>query len=73
MSAETRFEGDDLRQFDPKFRQPRFNRYLAAVQRLDAFAQERFGKRVIHLALRWLLDRPGVSVALWGGAQARAA
>jgi len=21
---------------------------------------------VIHLALRWLLDRPGVSVALWG-------
>ncbi len=66
MSAETRFEGDDLRQFDPKFRQPRFAQYLAAVQRLDDFAQERFGKRVIHLALRWLLDRPGVSVALWG-------
>jgi aryl-alcohol dehydrogenase-like predicted oxidoreductase len=39
---------------------------LEAVQRLDGFAQERFGKRVIHLALRWLLDRPGVSVALWG-------
>ena len=66
MSAETRFEGDDLRQFDPKFRQPRFSQYLAAVQRLNDFAQERFGKQVIHLALRWLLDRPGVSVALWG-------
>ena len=24
------------------------------------------GKRVIHLALAWLLARPGVSVALWG-------
>jgi aryl-alcohol dehydrogenase-like predicted oxidoreductase len=66
MSAETRFEGDDLRKFDPKFRQPRFGKYLEAVQRLDGFAQERFGKRVIHLALRWLLDRPGVSAALWG-------
>ncbi len=66
MTSGTQFEGDDLRQFDPKFRHPRFPRYLAAVQRLDDFAQERFGKRVIDLALRWLLDRPGVSVALWG-------
>jgi aryl-alcohol dehydrogenase-like predicted oxidoreductase len=66
MTAGTRFEGDDLRRIDPKFQSPRYAQYLSAVQRLDRFARERYGKRVIHLALRWLLDRPGVSVALWG-------
>src|SRR5512132_3070042 len=66
MSAETRFQGDDLRRLDPKFRAPRFARYIDAVERLDRFARERWCKRVTHLALRWLLDRPGESVALWG-------
>jgi len=60
------FKGDDLRLSDPKFQEPRFTQYLDAVQRLDELAKERFGKDVIHLALRWLLDRPGVGVALWG-------
>jgi len=66
MTQDRSFQGDDLRQVDPKFRAARFSQYLDAVERLDALAKERFGKRVIHLALRWLLDRPGVSVALWG-------
>ena len=66
MTAERRFEGDDLRQSDPKFQPPRFQQYLAAADRLDRLAQERYGKRVLHLALRWLLDRPGVGTALWG-------
>ena len=39
---------------------------IEAVQRLDRFARENYGKRVIHLALRWVLDQTGVSVALWG-------
>ncbi|MBE9076828.1 aldo/keto reductase [Romeria aff. gracilis LEGE 07310] len=65
MSQERNFNGDDLRNSDPKFQPPRYEQYLAAVERLDQFAQENFGKRVIHLAARWLLDR-GVSVALWG-------
>ena len=66
MSADREFEGDDLRQSDPKFQQPRFGQYLAAVSALDAFAQEHAGKDVMALALRWLLDQPGHSVALWG-------
>ncbi|TDB39957.1 MAG: aldo/keto reductase [Actinobacteria bacterium] len=41
-------------------------RHLAAVERLDEFAQERYGRRVIHLAIRWLLDQPGLTIALWG-------
>jgi aryl-alcohol dehydrogenase-like predicted oxidoreductase len=66
MRADTVFEGDDLRRLDPKFQPPRFAQYLEAVQQLDKLAQDRFGRRVIHLAVRWMLDQ-GISVALWGG------
>lgn len=66
MRTGTVFSGDDLRRSDPKFRQPRYGQYLRAVDRLDALAQAKFGKRVIHLALRWVLDQPGVGSALWG-------
>jgi aryl-alcohol dehydrogenase-like predicted oxidoreductase len=65
MQADTVFDGDDLRRSDPKFREPRFAQYLAAVQKLDRLARERFGKRVIHLAVRWMLDQ-GITTALWG-------
>jgi aryl-alcohol dehydrogenase-like predicted oxidoreductase len=65
MRADTKFEGDDLRRNDPKFQPPRFAQYLAAVERLDRFAQERYGKRVIDLAVRWILDQ-GITTALWG-------
>jgi aryl-alcohol dehydrogenase-like predicted oxidoreductase len=64
MKADTVFDGDDLRRNDPKFLQPRFAQYLAAVGKLDRLAQ-RFGKRVIHLAIRWMLDQ-GITTALWG-------
>lgn len=67
MNATRQFAKDDLRKnSDPKFQQPYVSDYLRATDRLDAFARERFGKRVIHLAVRWLLDQPGVGVALWG-------
>jgi aryl-alcohol dehydrogenase-like predicted oxidoreductase len=66
MEATTEFKGDDLRKSDPKFQPPRYVQYLQAVDELDRYAREHYGKRVIHLALRWLLDQAGVSVALWG-------
>src|SRR6516164_8403597 len=65
MRPDSKFEGDDLRRTDPKFQQPRFGEYLAAVTRLDQLAQQRFRKRVIHLAVRWMLDQ-GITTALWG-------
>jgi len=64
MRPDTVFDGDDLRRTDPKFVAPRFAQYLAAVDKLDRLAQ-RFGKRVIHLAVRWMLDQ-GITTALWG-------
>jgi aryl-alcohol dehydrogenase-like predicted oxidoreductase len=65
MRATTTFTGDDLRKSDPKFQQPRFQQYLAAVEALQSFAQERHGKSVLALAVRWILDQ-GPTVALWG-------
>jgi aryl-alcohol dehydrogenase-like predicted oxidoreductase len=65
MRPDTTFEGDDLRRTDPKFQRPRFGQYLAAVQRLDRLAREQFGKHVIELAVRWMLDQ-GMTSALWG-------
>jgi aryl-alcohol dehydrogenase-like predicted oxidoreductase len=66
MTRDREFDGDDLRQVDPKFQQPRLDQYLAAVAALDRFAREHFGKDVMALALRWLLDQRGLTVALWG-------
>ena len=66
MHANREFPGDDLRNNDPKFQQPRFDQYLAAVNELEQFAQDRYGKHVLDLAIRWVLDQYPHAVALWG-------
>jgi aryl-alcohol dehydrogenase-like predicted oxidoreductase len=66
MRPDTKFTGDDLRKSDPKFQPPRYAQYLKAVQLMDDLAMKRYGKRVMDLAVRWVLDQPGVSAALWG-------
>jgi aryl-alcohol dehydrogenase-like predicted oxidoreductase len=66
VKADRAFKGDDLRSNDPKFQPPRLEQYLRAVERLDAFARETYGKRVLHLAVRWVLDQQPLSIALWG-------
>jgi aryl-alcohol dehydrogenase-like predicted oxidoreductase len=65
IGVDTRFEGDDLRQLDPKFREPRREQYVAAVKALNVFAHDNFDKSVLALAVRWVLDR-GPTIALWG-------
>jgi aryl-alcohol dehydrogenase-like predicted oxidoreductase len=65
ITAATEFKGDDLRRNDPKFQQPRFAQYLAAVESLDRYARDRFGLGVLALAVRWVLDQ-GDTIALWG-------
>jgi aryl-alcohol dehydrogenase-like predicted oxidoreductase len=67
MRIDRQFANGDMRKTtDPKFQPRHFAEYLNAASKLDAFALENYGKRVIHLAVRWLLDQPGVGVALWG-------
>ncbi len=66
MKPDTQFTGDDLRKVDPKFQPPRYAQYLKAIERLDRFARENYGKPVLELAVRWALDQPGVTAALCG-------
>ena len=66
MRIDTVFTGDDLRLVDPKFKKPRYEQYLQAVNALQKLAQTRCRKDIIHLAVRFILDK-GISVALWGG------
>jgi aryl-alcohol dehydrogenase-like predicted oxidoreductase len=66
IDEHTEFSGDDLRKDDPKFQQPRFGQYLKAVRLLDRYAHERYGKGVLPLAVRWVLEQPTAPIALWG-------
>lgn len=66
MQRGVKFDPGDIRAVDPKFQEPRFSQYITAVERLTKLARERYGKSVAQLAVRWVLDRPGASAALWG-------
>lgn len=65
MRWDSAFPESDLRRVDPKFQAPRFTQYLEAVHQLDQLARTDFHRRVIQLAVRWMLDQ-GIDVALWG-------
>jgi aryl-alcohol dehydrogenase-like predicted oxidoreductase len=65
ITSETTFDGDDLRKVDPKFQGYRLRQYVSAVDALKTLARERFGKSVLALAVRWVLDQ-GPTIALWG-------
>jgi len=70
IGADAVFNGDDIRRIDPKFQRPRLANYVEAYKRLDQYAQGAFEKSGMLMAVRWLMDQPGVSVALWGARQA---
>lgn len=66
MTVDSKFNGDDLRNADPKFQSDRFPSYINAVDALDKWVKESYGKSVINLAIRWLIDQPISGIALWG-------
>jgi len=66
MSKERTFEGDDLRNNDPKFHQPRFSEYLEAAEKLEKLAKTRFNASILAFSLRWIFEQ-GVPIAIWGG------
>ena len=70
ITQATQFPADDLRSKDPKFQLPRREQYLAAVAQLEKLAHERYRKSVLALAVRWVLDRGGNAIALWGARRA---
>jgi len=66
MTLDTSFEGDDLRNNDPKFAEPRYGQYLRAVESLQKYASDRFGRSLLDFSIRWILEM-GVPIAIWGG------
>lgn len=65
MHAGRQFEGDDIRKVDPKFKQPRFSQYLDCADKLKAWTDEKHGRSLLELALRWVFDK-GIEISLWG-------
>ena len=66
MSKDRTFNKGDLRRnADPKFQGKSFENHLQAVDKLQEYASDQFGKKVIHMAVRWILDK-GVDSAIWG-------
>ena len=57
LKTDSEFLGDDIRNFDPKFQKPVYDNYLDAVQKLEELASERFGKNVLEISVRWILDK----------------
>ena len=58
--------GDMRKEKDPKFQQPRFGQYLAAADRLETFAKDAYGRPLIDLAVRYVLDQSATGIALRG-------
>lgn len=66
MSKDRTFNDGDLRKnADPKFQGQTFENHLKAVERLKDYAEHEYNKEVLHLAVRWILDK-GVDAAIWG-------
>lgn len=66
MDANREFRKGDLRRnADPKFQGDTFTRHLEAVDKLKEYAAQHLKKEVLHLAVRWVLDK-GVDSAIWG-------
>lgn len=61
----TTFPDTDARSKDPLWQGERFERALAAIDRLKALAGE-YDRTVSQLALAWVINQPGVTVALAG-------
>ncbi|MGH7885239.1 MAG: aldo/keto reductase [Thermodesulfobacteriota bacterium] len=66
LSLDSGFNGDDIRNFDPKFQMPVYEKYIFAVSKLDEFAKIHFNKNVLQLSVRWMLDKCKNDIALWG-------
>lgn len=65
FTEETRFGPEDTRSRDPNFQGRRFYQNLKMVKLLGQLG-EKYGKTSGQVALRWILDTPGVTVSIVG-------
>jgi aryl-alcohol dehydrogenase-like predicted oxidoreductase len=62
------FPKNDLRSRDPMFNE-NFEKNLAIVEKLRPLA-EKYDKTLAQLAINWVINRPGVTVAICGARRA---
>jgi len=48
------FNGDDIRQFDPKYNEL-FQQYQSAVEKLEVYSTNKLKKDILYLALKWVI------------------
>jgi aryl-alcohol dehydrogenase-like predicted oxidoreductase len=65
FTPQTRFPSDDWRSKSPIFRGENFQRNVAIVEHLKRLAEQE-GISVAQLAIAWVLDQPGIDVAIVG-------
>jgi len=65
FNKDATFADDDVRSHDPRFQGERFERLLAAVDVLRAEAK-RLGKTPGQVAIAWVIQRPGITLAICG-------
>lgn len=58
------FRGDDLRSFDPKYKEPLYTQYLSCIKELKLWIESKHRRSLPALAFRYVLDHQ--VVALWG-------
>lgn len=67
---DTEFKGDDIRPGTPLFQPENRSRALALVEELRPIAQK-YGKTPAQLAIRWVMQFPGVTAPIVGGRTAK--
>ncbi len=62
------FPKGDLRRHDPKFKPPYFKRYVEVIEQIreKINPEKKYGKTMAQFALRWALQRPGVTTVIAG-------
>jgi len=62
------FPKGDLRRHDPKFKPPAFQQYVRIIEtiRKEVCPERKYGKTMAQFALRWALQRPGVTAVIAG-------
>lgn len=62
------FPKGDLRRHDPKFKSPMFQKYVSMIEeiRKRINPEKKYGKTMAQFALRWALQRPGITTIIAG-------
>jgi aryl-alcohol dehydrogenase-like predicted oxidoreductase len=68
INYNTKFCSDDIRNIDPLFKRERFVSGLRIMNKLKEIGN-RYNKTTVQVAISWVIQKPGIAVALTGPSQ----